>query len=48
MAMEQAPNPVLRNLNAMHLQATEIELSVDIADFLILCQIWWEKILSSH
>lgn len=46
--MALAHNLLLRSLNAIYLQATGIKLPADIADFLIMCQIWWETIHHHH
>ncbi len=46
--MALAHNLLLRNLNAIYLQAMGIKLPTDIADFLIMCQIWWETIHHHH
>lgn len=46
--MALAHNVMLRNLNAIYLQATGVKQAADIADFLILCQSWWEALHHHH
>lgn len=46
--MALAHNLLLRNLNAIYLQATGVKLPADIADLLILCQVWWETVHHHH
>jgi hypothetical protein len=46
--MVLAHNLLLRGLNAIYLQALGVKLPADIADFLIMCQIWWETVHTHH
>lgn len=46
--MALAHNLLLRNPNAIYLQATGVKLPADIADFLTMCQIWWETVHHHH
>lgn len=46
--MALAHNLLLRNLNAIYLQATGVRQPADIADFLTMCQIWWETVHHHH
>jgi hemerythrin-like domain-containing protein len=46
--MTLAHNLLLRNLNAIYLQATGVKEPADIADFITMCQIWWETVHHHH
>lgn len=46
--MALAHNLLLRNLNAIYLQAMGVKLPTDITDFVIMCQIWWETVHHHH
>lgn len=46
--MALAHNLLLRNLNAIYLQATGVKLPADVMDFLTMCQIWWETVHHHH
>jgi hemerythrin-like domain-containing protein len=46
--MTLAHNLILRNLNAIYLQALGVKQPSDIADLLTLSQIWWESVHHHH